>query len=73
MEQTDKEGLPFSLKFVTADRKRKTGGDLIELHGCKLKGMDVKHATRNILLSSGKIRKVHIRLIIEYNGHTIVY
>ena len=31
------------------------------------------HSTRNILLSNGQIRKVHIRLIIEFNNKKVCY
>ena len=31
------------------------------------------HSTRNILLPNGQIRKVHIRLIIEFNHRKVCY
>jgi len=31
------------------------------------------NATRNILLENGEIRKVHIRLIIEFNNQKVCY
>ncbi|MGA3014682.1 MAG: hypothetical protein ABSD71_11705 [Bacteroidales bacterium] len=31
------------------------------------------NSTRNILLSNGQIRKVHIRLIIEFNNKKVCY
>ncbi len=31
------------------------------------------HSTRNILLPNGQIRKVHIRLIIEFNNKKVCY
>lgn len=96
----DSNGQPvgFSLRFVTADRKRKTGGDIIFIENgkkCVGKGKDgnviwaapvgesstgVKknphhyaNSTRNVLItSSGQIRKVHIRLIIEFNGKKVI-
>ena len=43
--------------------------------GSKVK-KDPRHwvnATRNILLENGKIRKVHIRLIIEFNNQKVCY
>lgn len=74
IEQMDQPASRFTLKFVTADRKRKTGGDILEVQGCKLRGcVDQRNATRNIELPSGQIRKVHIRLMLELNGSTIVY
>ena len=30
------------------------------------------HATRNILLPNGEIKKIHIRLIIEFNGKQVM-
>lgn len=32
-----------------------------------------KNQTRNLLLPDGRIRKIHIRLITEFNGHQIFY
>ena len=32
-----------------------------------------KNSTRNILCENGQIRKVHIRLIIEFNGKKVIY
>lgn len=32
-----------------------------------------ENATRNILLQNGQIRKIHIRLIIEFNGKKVCY
>jgi hypothetical protein len=31
------------------------------------------HSTRNVLLPNGQIRKVHIRLIIEFNNKKVCY
>lgn len=98
MEEFDHEGKPiaFNLKFVTCDRKRGTGGEIIEIvGGRKCVGVrngkvvydkrkievqgptkDPRHwvnATRNIVLPNGGIRKVHIRLIIEFNGQKVCY
>ena len=98
MEEFDQAGKPvsFDLKFVTCDRKRETGGEIIEIKsGRKCVGKrngkvlfdtrkadiqntsrDPRHwvnSTRNILLQNGQIRKVHIRLIIEFNGKKVCY
>jgi len=32
-----------------------------------------KNATRNILLPNGQIRKVHIRLIVRFDGKVVIY
>jgi hypothetical protein len=100
MDQLDGNEKPvkFDIKFVTADRIRKTGGEIIEIkQGCKCVGKkngkvvfdtrkastdipkipkDPNHwvnSTRNILLPNGLIRKVHIRLIIEFNGQKVCF
>lgn len=100
-------GKPFDIAFVTADRKRQTGGEIIELENVKLhrkaeyqqdnaevstaeavstvavstvalkkdyrNPQHLQHGTRNLRLSSGKIRKIHIRLIVKFNGAKVVY
>lgn len=96
MDQVSSSGIPvpFSLKFVTADRKRKTGGEIIEVKDAikcigKKNGMVIydgntlsrkekapshyENATRNIALPNGSIRKIHIRLIIEFNAQKVIY
>lgn len=42
MEQTDRHGrpVPFDLTVVTANRGKKTGGELLELKGCTLARLD---------------------------------
>ncbi len=94
MDRVDNEGKPvrFSIKFVTADKNRKTGGEIIsvsEAEKCVGKKNDTvihstpvsinkkpnhrEHDTRNIYIpSSGQVRKVHTRLIIEFNGQKII-
>lgn len=99
MDRLDDSGRPksFDMKFVTADRKRNTGGEIIEIrNGRKCVGKrngkviydtretvaEVRQSrspnhwtnqTRNIILPNGAIRKVHIRLIIEFNGTKVCY
>ncbi|MFZ4523913.1 MAG: hypothetical protein ACOYNC_19585 [Bacteroidales bacterium] len=100
MDQLDDDGKPvkFQVKFVTANRKLKTGGEIIEIaDGRKCVGkrrgemvFDMRkslqdpscvsrppnhtaNSTRNILLPTGGIRKVHIRLIIEFNNQKIFF
>lgn len=82
----------FSISFVTADKSRQTGGDIIQLENCRIRTKEEKedvfkssvpqkgkkqnhatHSTRNIILANGKIRKVHIRLILQFNGQNLIY
>jgi hypothetical protein len=89
--------VPFLIKFVTANRKKRTGGEVIEIdkaikvigkgkdgkeiidlrpNELPSKSKDPRHwinATRNLLLPNGQIRKIHIRLIIEFNGRKVCY
>jgi hypothetical protein len=100
MDTIGEDGKPviFDIKFVTADRKRGTAGEIIEVKEAR-KCIDVRNgipvfdkreshnqdtsvsrnpnhyqnSTRNILLKNGRIRKVHIRLIIEFNGQKVCF
>ena len=86
----------FSIRFVTCDRARKTGGKIEEWHRCQLSrrrkaGAEqprapraaeetssrlpnhYQNATRNIVQgNSSQVRKVHIWLILEFNGQKVV-
>jgi len=100
MDQVDETGKPrkFQMRFVTANRKEGTGGEIIEIKdGHKIVGKrdgevvidkrkvysdvpklsrDPHHwinSTRNIILPNGQIRKVHIRLIIEFNNQKVCF
>jgi hypothetical protein len=101
MDRLDGEGrsVPFDIKFVSSDRKRGTGGDIIEIKGARKcygttdgglvsdtpnrsgsgKPGETKNPnhfvnqTRNLLLPNGQIRKVHIRLIIAFNGKKVCF
>jgi hypothetical protein len=101
MESFDSLGRParFQIKFVTADRTTKEGGQIIELQDaskCSVRtklGKEVfpqkknipfpdkvskdphhwTNSTRNILLPNGQKRKLHIRLIIEFNNKKVCY
>lgn len=92
-----KNGIPFSISFVTLDENRKKGGDIISLQKCILasvdndskkdKGFEVignktdfrkspnhyEHATRNVLLQNGHIKKIHIRLMLTFNDKKVFY
>lgn len=105
MERLDsrKRAVPFDLVVVTADRKKMTGGELLELKGGVLHGerkslhQDLRigrieggkpqdlnggkkikgpnhweNKTRNVLLPNGEVRKVHIRLIVRFNGQRVL-
>jgi hypothetical protein len=100
MDKLDRNNNPvrFDIKFVTADRAKQIGGEIIELKDvCKCVGkrngkvvFDTRNAkseiakipkapkhwvnsTRNLLLSNGQIRKIHIRLIIGFNGQKVCF
>jgi hypothetical protein len=101
MDFADVHGNPvrFQVKYVTANRTTKEGGEIIELKdACKCsvktrKGEEVfpekrhfqaiekvskdprhwSNSTRNILLPNGQKRKLHIRLIIEFNHKRVCY
>lgn len=86
----------FTIRFVRADRKRKTGGRIEEWQNCRLsKRRSVgprrspvaaegsaapgrmpahyQNATRNIVQgNSSQPRKVHIWLLLAFNGQRIV-
>ncbi len=100
MDRLDDDGKPerFHVKFVTADRIRRSGGEIIEIpSGRKCVGnrngktvFDSRqkadhnssisrqpnhwvNSTRNIILPNGGIRKIHIRLIIEFNNQKVFF
>lgn len=68
---------PFTLRFVTYDKGRKTGGRPVEWENCRLAskvpGHPLRFATRNLLVGAGsQRRKVHIWLLLALNGVKIV-
>jgi len=94
LHHMDTTAEPFDLVYSTADRQRRTGGELVHLTGCLATstnreqapggaapaGGDVParkpahrvHQTRNVtILSSGKPRKLHVRLLTEFNGQKV--
>lgn len=100
MDQLDDTGHPvkFQMRFVTANRKEGTGGEIIEIKdgrkGVGKRGGEIVfdkrkvysdvpklsrdphhwiNSTRNLILPNGQIRKVHIRLIIEFNGQKVCF
>lgn len=76
-------GKVFDCAVVTADEKRKIGGELIKLTGCQLAPLSKKEAirdpghhhndTRNLISSDGKIIKIHPRLMTEFDGKELIY
>jgi hypothetical protein len=93
MRQTDKNGnpIPFSICWCTADKSRKTGGELKRLNKAYMSGAEIRrvgqmeegerrskrqnhfgNATRNIKDPEGNLKKVHIYLILELNGMTVL-
>jgi hypothetical protein len=101
MDSTDAHGRParFQVKFVTANRMTREGGEIIEVKdACKCpvrtkNGQEIyperknlqaseritknpnhwENSTRNIKLANGQKRKLHIRLIIEFNNKKVCY
>ena len=68
---------PFTLRFVTYDVGRKTGGRVVEWQNCRLaasgEGHPYRYPTRNLLVgASSQRRKVHIWLLLALNGVRIV-
>jgi hypothetical protein len=86
----------FTIRFVTCDRTRQTGGKIEEWHHCQLSrrrqaGAEqpraprpaeesagrlpahYQNATRNLVQgNSSQVRKIHIWLILEFNGQQVV-
>jgi hypothetical protein len=88
------EPIPFSLSFVTANRRKDTGGKIKEIKGAILskhnkalpqhvrtvdgfggskKPSHYENSTRNIQAPDSSITKVHIRLILTFNGQKIIW
>ncbi len=71
-----KQGHPFQIKFVTANRSEKTGGKIIELTKCVEVG--AKHNQKNNgtvtlkqVINDSHPYPVHIHLITEFNHHKV--
>ena len=75
---------PFDVEFVTADKRRQTGGEFKTLTGCRINkkeqmtsGTGSKarnhylHATRTIIPAQGHPVDVHIFLITKINGKEV--
>ena len=94
--KTMDNGAPFSITYVTADRKKRTGGQLMthaqaqkiahlaDLPANILKANRISlanaknpnhytNSTRNIYIPrTREVRKLHIKLIVAFNGHTVL-
>ena len=73
----EKAKQPFTLRFVTYDEGRKTGGQVVEWERCRLaakcEGHPYHYLTRNLLVgASSQRRKVHIWLLLAFNGERIL-
>lgn len=87
--------MPFDITYVTADKKRGTGGEIKTRKAwvkCNLGDQPetilrknhipyseirdprhIEHKTRNIMNPVNReIRKLHLRLIVEFNGKRVV-
>lgn len=80
-------GQPFSITYVTLDKKRGTGGQLRTLVNATKKSANMVMAgspatgtrkpnhsdngTINIVCADGSITKVHTRLITQFNNHDV--
>jgi len=65
---------PFDLEFITADKKRRTGGKRMIFENVISTSRFYKHGIRTIkILSSGNSREFHIRLLTKFNGKEIVW
>ncbi|GAB3550553.1 hypothetical protein [Spirosoma fluminis] len=64
---------PFSLIYVTADRKRQKGGQIRELHkAVLLTKQPSKNRTVNLQpLGTSDIVPVHLDLILYFNGQDV--
>ena len=66
-------GDPFDVTVCTCDEGRKRGGEILELTNVTVQGSDYKNAIRRLLLPNQKIREIHIRLIMFFNGKKVFY
>ena len=76
MDFRDGQG-KFSIVFMTCDRTKKKGGELIRLdnaNSCGLPPNCKKHEMRGILCNdTGKKYAVHNRLIFQFNNEEIYW
>ena len=71
------KSLPFQIKFVTLDVKRKTGGEILELTNAVKVGSKRVDMKANDLINIKQLGNtnhphyVHVHLITEFNHQTI--
>lgn len=77
--QTKQGGRIVNYEGVTltsADRKRRDDPPAVaEADGgnsTKKSPNHYRNKTRNLVLRNGEVRKIHIRLITRFNGHTVI-
>lgn len=80
MDEKDLKGvpIPFEIKFVTYDKAKKKGGEIIHLTNavrCGQKHNMKENSTIGVtqLNNTHHPYAVHIRLILEFNGNKIFY
>lgn len=80
MNQEDRFGnrRTFDIEYVTADRKRKTGGEIRSISGVRKVGSTFNQKENQMINVQvpGNTRHpypVHIRLILKYNGNPIYW
>lgn len=64
---------PFDVTVCNCDEQRKRGGEIVEYTGVTLHGVDYSNSIRRIMLPGGRIREIHIRLIMFFNGAKVFY
>jgi hypothetical protein len=69
-------GTPFQIKFVTADRTRKIGGNIIDLKKCVMVGAAHNQKNNDTItvkqvINNGHPYPIHIHLITEFNNQKV--
>jgi hypothetical protein len=65
---------PFDIEYITADKKRQTGGKRMVLKDVISTSRFYKHGIRTIkILSSGNSREFHFRLMTKFNNKEVVW
>ena len=66
-------GQPCTVTFVTCDRRRKRGGELLTYEACVWVSTYWKKGIRNVRLPNKKVRPIHIWLITQLNGKKVIW
>lgn len=62
------------LALLDTDEKTKKGFEVVaNKSDFKKKPNHYEHATRNVVLENGHIKKIHIRLMLTFNGQKVFY